>query len=91
MKVLARRYLVSGVVQGVGFRWFVEREAQGLGVAGFVRNLDDGRVEVQAQGTQAQMGDLEGALWKGPRMAEVRSVEVEEISPHAWVGFRMRG
>ena len=88
--MIARRYLVSGMVQGVGFRYFVEREAQALGLTGFVRNLDDGRVEVHAQGTAAQMADLAGALWKGPRMSAVRGVEQEEIALGAWAGFRIR-
>jgi acylphosphatase len=88
--VKARRYLVSGRVQGVGFRWFVEHSAQGLGLTGFARNLDDGRVEVQAQGTAAQLADLEGALWTGPRMADVRGVESSEMAPGDWHGFRIR-
>jgi acylphosphatase len=87
---IARRYLVSGRVQGVGFRYFVEREASALGVTGTVRNLDDGSVEVQAQGTAAQLADLEGALWKGPRMADVRNVEAFEIGSGNWVGFSIR-
>ena len=88
---IARRYLVSGRVQGVGFRYFVEREARALGVVGTVRNLDDGRVEVEAQGAAAELADLEGALWKGPRMADVRSVEAAEIASFKATDFRMRG
>ena len=49
-----RRYLVTGRVQGVGFRWFVEREARLIGVGGWVRNCDDGAVEVLASGTNEQ-------------------------------------
>jgi acylphosphatase len=87
---IARRYLVSGRVQGVGFRYLVESEAQRLGIVGFVRNLDDGRVEVHAQGSGKQLADLEGALRKGPRMSDVRSVETVEIAIGDWNGFRIR-
>ena len=76
----AKRYLISGRVQGVGFRYFVEREARALGLVGTVRNLDDGRVEVEALGTAAELADLEGALWKGPRLSDVRGVESGEIA-----------
>ena len=72
---LARRWFVRGRVQGVGFRRFVEREAVELGLAGWVRNLDDGRVEAFAQGDPALLDALQGRLWQGPRWAEVRDVE----------------
>jgi acylphosphatase len=71
-----RRYVVSGRVQGVGFRWFVEREAATLGVTGWVRNRDDGRVEVMATGTREQLGALHGRLREGPRAARVDEVAV---------------
>jgi acylphosphatase len=87
--LLARRYFVAGRVQGVGFRYFVERTANQLGVIGVARNLDDGRVEVRAQGTAAQLADLEGALWTGPRMSDVRGVEATEIALGNWPGFRI--
>ena len=53
-----RRYVVSGRVQGVGFRWFVEREAAQLGIAGWVRNCENGDVEVMATGTREQLRRL---------------------------------
>jgi acylphosphatase len=71
-----RRYVVSGRVQGVGFRWFVEREAATLGITGWVRNRDDGRVEVMATGTQEQLGALNARLSEGPRAARVDEVAV---------------
>ena len=61
----ARRFLVRGRVQGVGFRWFVEREAHMLGIAGWVRNNHDGSVEVLAQGTRDQLSGLHGAVAGG--------------------------
>ncbi|MFZ1135011.1 MAG: acylphosphatase [Candidatus Korobacteraceae bacterium] len=71
-----RRYLVSGRVQGVGFRWFVEREAATLGVTGWVRNREDGRVEVMATGTREQLSTLHGRLREGPRASRVDEVAV---------------
>jgi len=75
---LARRFLVRGRVQGVGFRWFVEREAHILGIAGWVRNNHDGSVEVLAQGTRDQLAGLHSRLREGPRAARVDTVEVSE-------------
>ena len=77
--IQARRYLVRGRVQGVGFRWFVEREAHILGVAGWVRNNADGAVEVRAQGTRDQLSALVGRLQQGPRAARVDRVEESEV------------
>jgi acylphosphatase len=71
-----RRYLVSGRVQGVGFRWFVEREAAQLGITGWVRNRDNGSVEVMATGTREQLNTLHGRLREGPRAARVDEVAV---------------
>jgi acylphosphatase len=76
-----RRYLVTGRVQGVGFRWFVEYEAQKLGVGGWVRNCQDGSVEVVACGTDKQLGELYDQLRKGPRAARVENVEVLDAPP----------
>jgi acylphosphatase len=88
----ARRFLVRGRVQGVGFRWFVEREAHILGIAGWVRNNHDGGVEVLAQGTRDQLSGLHGRLREGPRAARVDAVEVSEASPIAGLSsFRIEG
>lgn len=70
----AKRYYVSGEVQGVGYRFFAVRVAQRLGIAGFVRNLRDGRVEVYAIGDASQHEDLRLALERGPNAARVSSV-----------------
>ena len=72
----SRRYLITGRVQGVGFRWFVEREAATIGVTGWVRNREDGRVEVMATGTRKQLAALHGSLREGPRAARVDEVAV---------------
>jgi len=74
----ARRFVVRGRVQGVGYRWFVEREAHILGVAGWVRNNADGSVEVVAQGTRDQLSGLRSRLRQGPRAARVDDVEESE-------------
>jgi acylphosphatase len=76
-----RRFLVMGRVQGVGFRWFVEREARLIGVGGWVRNRDDGVVEVVASGSNAQLGSLYDKLKEGPRAARIDQVEVEDAAP----------
>jgi len=74
----ARRFLISGRVQGVGFRYFAQRVARQIGVKGWARNLDDGSVEVFAAGTAAQISELEGRLRQGPPAADVRGFEVGE-------------
>src|SRR5262250_2009619 len=73
--IQARRFMVRGRVQGVGFRWFVEHEAHMLGVAGWVRNNADGSVEVMAQGSREQLARLRTKLRQGPRAARVDDVE----------------
>jgi acylphosphatase len=88
----ARRFFVRGRVQGVGFRWFVEREAHILGIAGWVRNNHDGSVEVLAQGTRDQLSGLHGRLREGPRAARVDAVEVSDAAPVAGLSsFRIEG
>jgi len=74
------RFLISGLVQGVGFRYFVHRRATSLGLSGWVRNLPDGRVEVVASGTAEGLAGLEIALDRGPPMARVKKVEKSDIS-----------
>jgi len=70
--------LVSGRVQGVGFRWFVLRSARSLGVSGWVRNTDDGEVEVHAAGESSRVSEFVSVVRHGPAHAVVHSVEVEE-------------
>jgi acylphosphatase len=80
---VTRKYTVSGVVQGVGYRYFVLRQARGLVLSGWVRNLPDGRVEVVARGSGAALSALEDALQKGPSQSHVTNVEKVEISDDA--------
>src|SRR5271167_1908208 len=88
----ARRFIVRGRVQGVGFRWFVEREAHILGIAGWVRNNHDGSVEVLAQGTRDQLSGLHSRLREGPRAARVDAVEESEARPAEGItSFRIEG
>jgi acylphosphatase len=68
--------LVSGTVQGVGYRAFVRLKALEIGVAGYAENLDDGRVEVVAEGRREDLEHLLGFLRRGPRHALVRDVDV---------------
>ncbi len=89
---LARRFLVRGRVQGVGFRWFVEREAHLLGLTGWVRNNADGSVEVLAMGSRDQLLALQSRLRAGPRAARVDDVEELEARPVAGLTtFRIEG
>jgi len=89
---MTRRYIVAGRVQGVGFRWFVEKEARALGVSGWVRNNDDGTVEVLAAGTADQLSRLRRSLEAGPRAARVDQVqEFEQDGEHNETSFRIEG
>ncbi len=74
----ARRYLVSGMVQGVGYRYYAQRTAQQLGLAGYVKNLRDGRVEVYAIGAPDSFAALKAALERGPQFARVSGVSEEQ-------------
>lgn len=84
------RFLVRGRVQGVGYRYFVLRQAEGLGVSGFARNLPDGSVEVVAEADDAVLQQLEEHLKKGPSFAKVAGVERVEMAPRGGQGFHIR-
>jgi acylphosphatase len=91
-QLLAKTYRIRGRVQGVGFRWYVEREAQTLGIAGWVRNRSDGTVEVLAQGTREQLFSLRSKLQQGPRASRVDDVEeVDSQVQHDMKTFRIEG
>lgn len=79
-ETVAARWLVSGRVQGVGYRAFVGRAGGSLGLQGVARNLPDGRVEIVARGARHAMDRLESALNRGPRYARVDVVVREDLS-----------
>ena len=86
----AVHYIVKGKVQGVGFRYFVAREAKRLGVSGWVRNLPDGRVEARAEGDEQALAAFESSLNQGPSWSRVtecltRTVPVEDLT-----GFKIK-
>ena len=79
--MVALRFVVHGHVQGVGFRWWVWRQATRLGVHGLARNLRDGSVEVIAEGSDSVLAELERLLGQGPPAADVQRVEKSQV-PH---------
>jgi acylphosphatase len=79
MSALRLKAVVRGEVQGVGFRWAVQRQAGQLGLSGYAENLPDGSVRVEAEGDPGQLDELEAFLRQGPRWAEVQSLEAERV------------
>jgi acylphosphatase len=77
-------------VQGVGYRYFVLRAADRLGVSGYARNLPDGRVEVVAEGDEQALAQLEEEMRRGPSFADVQGLEREEVPSRADSGFHVR-
>jgi len=87
----ARKFWVSGQVQGVGYRYFAIRVAREMGLKGWVRNLSDGRVEGYAAGSAHMLEDFEARLRQGPPAGDVRHVEVEDASVDVRIeGFDIR-
>lgn len=86
----ARRFLISGRVQGVGYRAFAKHAARELAIAGYAGNLADGSVEVHAEGSEAALVKFAGRLRQGPRWGEVRHVEEREASPSGYDSFSIR-
>jgi len=84
---VARRYVISGRVQGVGFRWFTQDTAAREGVVGWVRNLSDGRVEALIEGDQESVTRVERALRSGPRGARVDDLFVDEYELGGYRSF----
>lgn len=78
--MISAAFRVSGRVQGVGFRWWVRMQAGRLGLAGTVRNVTDGSVEVVAGGAAGAMEEFEGLLHRGPPGAHVEAVVRSEVS-----------
>ncbi len=93
MRRSARTYIVRGRVQGVGYRYFAQQWAAEIGLSGWVKNLDDGNVEVYACGTAAQLDEYAGRLRQGPRFSDVRGVEEREAAVQSLLqsdGFSIR-
>jgi len=88
--VIRRRAIVSGGVQGVGFRANARAEARRLGLGGFARNLKDGTVEVQVEGPDAAVAAMLLWLRQGPPWASVDTVTVTEVEPRGSAGFDIR-
>ncbi len=87
---MTRRFLVTGRVQGVGFRAFVARAARDLGVSGWVRNRENGGVEAVASADPDTLASFEAVLRKGPRLSRVDGVEVEAAAEEACGRFEVR-
>ena len=90
--LVARRFVISGRVQGVGFRYYTQECALREGVTGWVRNLPDGRVEALVEGDDEAVTRVERALWQGPGGARVATVAVDDSEPPsgAYHGFSVR-
>lgn len=91
MELQRRHVTVYGFVQGVGFRFAVERAARARGVSGWVRNLPDGSVEAVFEGEPEDAEALVGFCRAGPRGADVERVDVVAESPEGLTGFRVAG
>lgn len=92
-RLASRRWIITGQVQGVGFRWFALSLARELEVVGWVSNLPDGSVEVVAKGLGRAITSLDGYLRKGPRGATVSEVTTNDV-PHEAVdtkSFNIKG
>jgi acylphosphatase len=90
-RVQAYVLLVSGRVQGVGFRWFAEREALKRNIRGYVRNLEDGRVEILAQADAPALDAFRESIGRGPSASRVDDVEVKPVDVDiALSSFRIR-
>ncbi|HEX6213676.1 MAG TPA: acylphosphatase [Vicinamibacterales bacterium] len=88
---MARRFVISGRVQGVGFRYFTQDAARREGLHGFVRNNDDGTVEAVAEGESEALERFERAIRRGPSRSRVEQVMIDEIAPNAaTTGFEIR-
>ena len=87
-------FLIQGRVQGVGFRWYVHREASALNLHGWVRNTEDGDVEVVAAGSREDLGELRSSLRRGPRGARVDQLiehDLDESQAAGLTSFRIEG
>ncbi len=89
--MIARRAIIAGRVQGVGFRFFAERVAREFGVKGWVRNMPDGSVETVAEGEGSAVAKYLARLSEGPRLGKVISLNEEETVPKGFTSFEVVG
>ena len=90
--LIARHYYVSGLVQGVGYRYFTQSVAVRYGIRGWVRNMSDGRVEIRAEGEAEALHDFRSEIERGPFAARVSGVVQEEAAPSdTFTSFSIRG
>lgn len=87
---MTARIYISGFIQGVGYRQFVKRVAQKIGLNGWVRNLQDGRVEALFSGSEDEIEKAIEECWKGPFLSEVKSIDVEWVEEESFDGFEIR-
>ena len=79
MSAMRLKAVIRGEVQGVGFRWSVQRKAAELGLTGYAENLPDGSVRVEAEGDPDRLDQLEAFLHQGPRWAEVQALDAQRV------------
>jgi acylphosphatase len=89
--VNAKRLLIAGRVQGVGYRMWMMQKATALGLSGWVRNRADGKVEALIAGDMAAVEEMSRACRRGPRLAEVSSIDEEMADPPEELGFHLVG
>ncbi|MBA4183520.1 MAG: acylphosphatase [Acidobacteria bacterium] len=82
--IVARKFIISGLVQGVGYRFFTQRAAARHQVRGYVKNLADGRVEVLAQGSEKSVENFKHDLTAGPSFSNVEHIEEIVVEPSGW-------
>ncbi len=88
--MIAVKIYISGKVQGVGFRSYTKKIAEGYGLVGYVKNLPDGRVEVFTQGNEDIVWSFIKDVWKGPRLSQVGSISiVKEVPDDKIYDFRI--
>jgi len=87
MKTL--RIFISGLVQGIFFRDFIREQAENLGLKGYVRNLDDNRVEVVVEGDNNEVNKMIELCKKGPKESKVRDIEIEKIENKGFEDFKI--
>lgn len=88
--IVARKFIISGLVQGVGFRFFTQRAAARHQIRGYVKNLDDGNVEAFAEGDEKAVEDFKHDLTAGPTYSKVRHIEEIVLEPsNSYPAFRI--